>query len=395
MKQSGGIDVSVVMPCLNEADTIETCVDWALEGIMRSGLRGEVVVADNGSTDGSIEIASAAGARVVHQPARGYGNAYRKGFAEARGDVIVMGDSDATYDFRLLPELVEPLSHGYDYVLGSRFAGEIRPGAMPWLHRYIGNPVLTRILNVFFGYSSSDAHSGMRAFTREAYERMDLRCEGMEFASEIVIKAAKNDLRVAEIPIVYHPRGGESKLRSFRDGWRHLRFMLLVCPKYLFIIPGLLFTLIGLLGQAVLLPGPIATKWHTFDVHFSALGALLTGLGCQLLFFGAFAKLHAHTAGFDRSDAFARWLKNDFSLERGILGGLLVLTFGFVIDLSILIEWMANDMGPLDRLRPALFAMSLMVIGAQILFASFFLSLASESVVVDRGHLQDVSALAA
>ena len=391
----GGIDVSVVMPCLNEAETIETCVHWAREGIERSGLRGEVVVSDNGSTDGSIELARAAGARVVHQPAKGYGNAYRKGFAEAKGDVIVMGDSDATYDFRQLPELIEPLNRGYDYVLGSRFAGEILPGAMPWMHRYIGNPVLTRILNVFFGYSSTDAHSGMRAFSRDAYERMDLRCEGMEFASEIVIKAARNNLRVAEIPIVYHPRGGESKLRSFRDGWRHLRFMLLMCPRYLFFVPGLLAAVVGLVVQAALLPGPLSTPFHTLDVHFSALGALLAVVGFQVLVFGAFAKVHAYNRGFDRSDGFARWLTRDFSLERGILGGLLVFGFGFVIDLTILIEWLANSMGELDRLRPALFAMSLMAIGVQLLFASFLLSLARDTVVVRPVRREEPTVLAA
>jgi glycosyltransferase involved in cell wall biosynthesis len=378
---AGGVDVSVVMPCLNEADTIETCVAWAWQGIERSGLRGEVVVSDNGSVDGSQDLARRAGARVVHQPARGYGNAYRKGFEEARGDIIVMGDSDATYDFRQLPELITPLEQGNDYVLGSRFAGEILPGAMPWLHRYVGNPVLTRILNLFFGYSSSDAHSGFRAFTREAYERMDLRCEGMEFASEIVIKAARAHLRVAEIPIVYHPRVGESKLRSFRDGWRHLRFMLLVCPRWLFVIPGIVMALLGLVIQAALLPGPLATPLHTFDVHVAALGALLTLVGTQALVFGAFAKVHAYNRGFDRSDGFANWLRRDFSLERGILGGLLIFAFGFVIDLAIFIEWIARDLGPLDRLRPALFAMSLMGIGAQVLFAAFFLSLANETML--------------
>jgi glycosyltransferase involved in cell wall biosynthesis len=373
-----GIDVSIVMPCLNEAETITTCVEWALEGIAKSGLRGEVVVSDNGSTDGSILLAQNAGARVVHQPKRGYGNAYLKGFEEAKGDVIVMGDSDATYDFRELPRMLEPIQKdGAEYVLGSRFGGTILPGAMPWLHRYIGNPVLTRILNVFFGYSSSDAHSGFRAFTRSGYERMNLGCEGMEFASEIVIKAARANLKIAEIPIVYHARGGESKLRSFRDGWRHLRFMLLACPKYLFIVPGVILWLLGLIGQTVLMQGS-ALGSHTLGPHVSALFALVTALGFQLATFAGFAKVHARAKGYDRSDGFDRWLQNDFTLERGLLAGLLIFTFGFAIDGWILIDWLRNSLGPLDQIRPALFAMSLMMTGAQTMFAAFFLSLAAD-----------------
>jgi len=217
--------ISIVMPCLNEEAGIAQCIAWAQEGLRRTGLPGEVIVADNGSTDRSVEIARAAGARVVHQPLRGYGNAYHKGFAASTGRYIVMGDADQTYDFREIDRLIAPLREGADYVLGSRFAGRILPGAMPWTHRYIGNPVLTFILNVLFGLKSSDAHSGLRAFTRDAYERMGLVSPGMEFASELVIKAAQARLKVAEVPITYYPRAGASKLNALRDGWRHLRFM--------------------------------------------------------------------------------------------------------------------------------------------------------------------------
>ena len=373
-----GVDVSVVMPCLNEAKTITTCVEWALEGIAKSGLRGEVIVADNGSTDGSIQLAERAGARVVHQPKRGYGNAYIKGFAEAQGDVIVMGDSDATYDFRELPRLLEPMKDGAQYVLGSRFGGTILPGAMPWLHRYVGNPVLTRVLNVFFGYASSDAHSGFRVFTRDGYERMDLRCEGMEFASEIVIKAARANLKVAEVPIVYLPRGGESKLRSFRDGWRHLRFMLLACPKYLFVVPGIFLWILGLVGQTVALSGTVSIASHPLGVHISALFALLTALGFQLATFAGFAKVHARASGFDRTDGFDNWLQHDFTLERGLMAGLLIFLFGLGINGWILLDWLRRDFGQLNQIRPALFAMSLMMTGAQTMFAAFFLSLAAD-----------------
>ena len=243
--EAGGADktaaplVSVVMPCLNEEATIGRCVAKAWRGIELAGVPGEVIVADNGSTDRSPEIAAAAGARVIHQPKRGYGNAYLAGFAAARGRYLVMGDADDTYDFGEVGRFIVPLREGgYDYVLGSRFKGKILPGAMPWHHRWIGNPVLTWILNRLFGLHASDAHSGMRAFTREAYERMRLQSPGMEFASEIVINAAKARLRVTEVPITYYPREGESKLRSFRDGWRHLRYMLLYSPDWLFLAPG-------------------------------------------------------------------------------------------------------------------------------------------------------------
>lgn len=219
--------ISIVMPCLNEEDGIARCIAWAHEGLERAGLPGEVIVSDNGSTDRSAEIAREAGARVVHQPQRGYGNAYHKGFGASSGSYIVMGDADQTYDFREIDRLIAPLRDGYDYVLGSRFQGHILPGAMPWTHRYIGNPVLTFILNLLFGLKSSDAHSGLRAFTREAYTRMELTSPGMEFASELVIKAAQSKLRVAEVPITYYPRAGRSKLHALRDGWRHLRFMIL------------------------------------------------------------------------------------------------------------------------------------------------------------------------
>ncbi len=217
--------ISIVMPCLNEEAGIAQCIMWAHEGLDRAGLPGEIIVADNGSSDRSREIARAAGAEVVVQPLRGYGNAYHKGFAASSGRYIVMGDADQTYDFREIDRLIEPLRQGYDYVLGSRFRGNILPGAMPWTHRYIGNPVLTFILNLLFGLKSSDAHSGLRAFTREAYLRMGLTSPGMEFASELVIKAAEANLRVAEVPITYYPRAGSSKLNAVRDAWRHVRFM--------------------------------------------------------------------------------------------------------------------------------------------------------------------------
>jgi glycosyltransferase involved in cell wall biosynthesis len=368
------VDISVVMPCLNEEGSVGICVAKAFEGIRKTGLVGEVVVSDNGSTDRSVAVAEAAGARVVHQPERGYGNAYLKGFAEARGRYIVMGDSDDTYDFRALDDLVEPLTRGYDYVLGSRFGGQIQKGAMTFSHRYIGNPVLTAILNRFFGLKSSDAHSGMRAFTREAYERMALRCEGMEFASEIVIKAGRARLKVAEVPIVYHPRIGETKLNTFRDGWRHLRFMLLLCPQWLYVVPGVVLFLLGMIGQTVLLEH-VSVGGRNLSVHFSALFALCAILGAQALSFGTFARTYGATLGLEDEGRMQRWVQHEFTLERGLLTGAVFFLFGFVIDAIVLSDWLGNHMGALDAMRPALYAMTFMVLGVQVVFTSFFLGL--------------------
>ncbi|CAO5188019.1 Low-salt glycan biosynthesis hexosyltransferase Agl6 [Frankia sp. AiPs1] len=371
------VEVSVVMPCLNEQDSVGVCVHKAVAGLAAAGASGEVVVVDNGSTDDSAGIARAAGARVVHEARRGYGNAYLAGFASARGRLIVMGDSDDSYDFSDLSALLAPLRAGRaDYVLGSRFAGRILPGAMPWLHRYVGNPVLTGILNRLFDVRSSDAHSGMRAFSREAYLRMRLRCEGMELASELVIAAGRAGLRIEEVPITYHPRVGDSKLHSLRDGWRHLRFMLLLAPRHLFVLPGLVMLVLGLVGQAVLLPGSLDLGFHRLDLHFSILFAALALLGWQVVLLGVCADVHNHAAGWPER---RRWplpqIHRLFTLERGLALGTLLFGIGFVVDTVVLARWLANDLGPLNEMRPALLAMTLMVLGAQTAFGSFFLRL--------------------
>jgi glycosyltransferase involved in cell wall biosynthesis len=372
----GRIDVSIVMPCLNEADSVGLCVTKALEGIRRSGLRGEVIVSDNGSTDGSGEIARAVGAKVVYEPVKGYGTAYLKGFSVARGRYIVMGDSDDTYDFTEVAALVQPLVEGRsDYVLGSRFRGEILDGAMTWSHRYIGNPLLTWLLNRLFGLRSSDAHSGMRAFTREALDRMALCCEGMEFASEIVIKASRAELRISEVPIRYHPRVGQSKLNGVRDAWRHLRFMFLLSPNHLFIAPGVVIFLLGFLGQSLLLLGNVSVAHHSLQVHFSILAALLTLAGSQAIVFGVFARTYAKSVGLDEPSALSDWVEKDFSLERGLVVGSLFLLGGLSIDVVILVQWIDRSLGALNAVRPAIYALTLFVLGLQFVFASFFLSL--------------------
>ncbi len=374
---SGAVEISVVMPCLNEEASVGTCVIKAFVGIAAAGLGGEVIVVDNGSTDASVSVARSAGARVLVEPRRGYGNAYLAGFAYARGRYLVMGDSDDSYDFSELTELVAPLRAGRaDYVLGSRFSGRIMPGAMPRSHRYLGNPVLNGMLNRLFGLTSSDAHSGMRAFTRAAYERMGPRCEGMELASELVIAAARVDLRVEEVPITYHPRVGASKLRSLRDGWRHVRFMLLLAPRHLFVIPGLVLLTLGVTGQFVLLPGSLDVGFHRLDVHFCVLFAMVAILGWQVVLLGVFADSYHRTVGWaQRPRRLSAWVQLRFTLERGLVAGLGLFLIGLGIDAIILARWIAAGLGPLNELRPALLAMTLMVLGAQSAFASFFLHL--------------------
>jgi glycosyltransferase involved in cell wall biosynthesis len=369
------IVVSVVMPCLNEEQTIGLCVVKALEGIRKAGLPGEVIVSDNGSTDRSVEIASELGARVIHASERGYGNAYRAGFEAANGKYIVMGDSDDTYDFTQIDLFIEKLREGNEYVLGSRFDGEILPGAMPWLHRYVGNPVLTGLLNFMFGLRSSDAHSGMRAFTKDAYRRMRLQTTGMEFASEMVINAARAKLKVAEVPITYYPREGESKLRSFRDGWRHVRFMLLYSPDHLFLIPGAILMMTGLVGMLWLLSGPHIVSGHFVDYHFMFIASLLTIVGFQVLLTGFYAKAYAFTHRFAPDDRMIQRFYRYFSLEEWILAGLIIFLIGLGIDAGIFATWVEHNFRNLFAVREALLSLTLMVIGLQLVFSSFLLSI--------------------
>lgn len=367
------IEVSVVMPCLNEAATVGACVIKARAALERAGLHGEIVVADNGSTDGSPALAEAAGARVVPVPVRGYGAAYLGGLAAARGQYLVMGDADGTYDFDDIPAFVAKLREGCDLVVGSRFAGKILPGAMPWLHRYIGNPILTGILGVFFGQRVSDAHCGMRALTREANTRMNLRTTGMEYASEMIAMAIRQGLKVGEIPIVYHPREGESKLRSFRDGWRHLRFMLLLSPTPLFLAPGLAMIVVGLAVLMALLPGPLRAFGMNFDFHFMFVASALAILGVQLVVLGLAAKAFAR-AELHVKDRWLAFLDRWFTLERGLLTGAGILSAGLGVNTWILAAWLKAGRGTLFAVRPALVGLTLLVMGAQLVFGSFFIS---------------------
>jgi glycosyltransferase involved in cell wall biosynthesis len=375
-EEGAPVEISIVLPCLNEEEAIGGCITTLQKIIETQHLNAEILVVDNASTDRSAAIAKAHGARVVEQPIRGYGNAYLKGFTEARGKYIVMADADNTYDFNEVDAFVQPLREGYDLVMGNRFAGRMAKDAMTWSHRYIGNPILSGLLNFFFHTGIRDAHCGMRAFTKEACQRMHLRTGGMEFASEMVINASKAGLKIAERPIAYHPRIGDSKLHTFRDGWRHLRFMLLYSPTHLFLWPGLLLLLAGFVGLSVLLPGPLPLFGHRWDIHAMILFCLLTLLGYQILWLGLCARFYSLTEHLDgESDRLLQQMQRAFTLERGLIIGILLTLVGLAIDISVFVRWLAVHMGPMNEVRPALYAMTLIALGIETIFVSFFLSL--------------------
>jgi glycosyltransferase involved in cell wall biosynthesis len=364
--------VSVVIPCLNEAANIERCVTDALAALAQGALDGEVIVVDNDSEDNSAELAAAAGATVILERRRGYGSAYLAGFAAARGRYIVMADADLTYDFGEIPTFVAKLNDGAQLVMGNRM-DNIQPGAMTWLHRYVGNPVLTGLLNLFFRTGVRDAHCGMRALRRDVLDTLDLRTTGMEFASEMVIRAAKKHLAIAEVDIEYHPRGGESKLSSFRDGWRHLRFLLVHSPTYLFILPGTALAAIGTLISITVLAN-IDLLGRSWNIHALIGGALLTIIGTQVLALGLCA--HAYGTYFmGEKDAWFDAMRARFRLEHGLALGGVIMTAGFVTALIIVIKWIEHGFGALALENLAVVAFELLIVGLQIFFSSFLLSI--------------------
>jgi glycosyltransferase involved in cell wall biosynthesis len=367
--------VSLVIPCLNEAEGIGICVAKALRAFASMGVSGEVVVADNGSTDGSPEIAARAGARVVKETRRGYGSAYLAGFQAARGKYLVMGDADDTYDFLAIPEFVQPLVDGTcDMVIGSRLKGTILPGAMPWSHRWIGNPILSGMLKLLFHTRISDSHCGMRAFTRDAYDRMALRTTGMEFASEMVVNSLRAELRMKEIPITYHPRQGVSKLNGIVDAWRHVRFMLMFSPSYLFQLPGFILFLSGAAMMLALAGGPRRIFGHVWYYHPLLFGSLSVILGYNLILFDLLAKTFSMTAGFARPRQwFGRF--EIFTLERGLVAGGIVFLAGAGLESKIISDWIGSGYADLMAVRGITIGGTAMVIGLQTAFASFLVNL--------------------
>ena len=350
--------ISIVMPCLNESASVVTCVSKATGWLARSGYQGEVVVVDNGSTDGSPELASQAGARVVFESVRGYGSALRRGFREARGDWLVMGDCDDTYEFGDLDALVAPLGSGADMSIGNRFAGGIAPGAMTWSHRYIGTPAISLLLRVFTGLRVGDSQCGLRAFTRDALDRLALNTDGMELASEMILKAARRGLVVADIPVPYAERLGEAKLNTFRDGWRHLRFLVLASPNYLFTVPGVLLTLLGLIILIAAIPSSrIEVGSWTWQPVFA--GSIFVVVGINALMLGFASRLYTSAVGLTNEDALMRFYKRYLSLEFFVVGGIVLIAAGFVLDVVLLIV----DPGDLN-IGIAAIAQTLIVVGA-------------------------------
>lgn len=366
------IDVSVVIPCLNEAEGVGVCVEKAIKAFEKMGVNGEVVVSDNGSTDGSPEIAEAAGARVVHEPRPGYGSAYLAGFAAAKGNYIVMGDADDTYDFSKIDEFVALLDEGNEMVIGNRM-GNIQPGAMPWLHQYVGNPILTRVLNIFFRSGVKDAHCGMRAFRRDALDRLKLRTPGMEFASEMVLRSSKAKLKVAEIDIDYHPRLGDSKLNTFSDGWRHLRFLLVHSPTHLFLVPGMILLGLGLAMMIVVMTG-IDLFGRSWDLHAMIAGSMSAIIGSQVVGLGLSAKAYGVYHLNEEDSLHARY-EGKIRMEHGLLAGAFVALIGVVMTAWIVISWITADFGTLSEQSVLVFAMTLVVLGMQTIFTSFFMSI--------------------
>jgi hypothetical protein len=374
------LELSIVMPCLNEAETLAVCIEKAQRSLRELGIDGEVIIADNGSTDGSQEIAANLGARVVPVAAKGYGSALMGGITAARGKYIIMGDADDSYDFANLGPFVEQLRAGYDLVMGNRFRGGIKPGAMKPLHKYFGNPVLTGLARLmFWNPPCGDFHCGLRGFSREAALRMDLRTTGMEFASEMVVKAVLNRMRLVEVPTTLSPDGRSRPphLRSWRDGWRHLRFLLLYSPRWLFFYPGVLLMLVGLAAGAWLEAGPRVVAGVTLDVHTLLYAALAVIIGFQAVVFAVFTKVFAISERLLPEDARLNRLFRYVTLESGLVVGVLLLAAGLGGSLYAFSSWDARQFGPLNpsqTLRLVIPSVTALTLGFQTVLASFFLS---------------------
>ena len=373
------VELSVVMPCLNEAETLEVCIRKAQQALAEHNISGEIIVADNGSTDGSPDLAARLGARVVSVRNKGYGHALIGGISAALGEFVVMGDADDSYDFRHIPRFVERLRGGADLVMGNRFAGGIAENAMPPLHRYLGNPVLTRISRLFFRSPCGDIYCGLRGFRKEAYEQMALRTTGMEFATEMVVKATLLKMKIAEVATTLSPDGRSRPphLRTWKDGWRTLRFFLLYSPRWLFLYPGMLLMLAGSAVGLWLLPASRKIGGATLDVHTLLYAGIAVLLGFQSVSFAFFTKLFAVSEGLHPSDPFLDRLFQFINLERGLLVGTALMMAGLATSVYAVTVWGGQHFGPLDFSRtmriviPGALALTL---GVQTIFASFFLS---------------------
>jgi glycosyltransferase involved in cell wall biosynthesis len=379
LRQGEAIELSVVMPCLNEAETLEACIRKAQEAMRQANIAGEVIVADNGSSDGSIEIAERLGARIEHVKARGYGNALMGGIAAARGRFIVMGDADDSYDFGHIPRFIEKLRNGADLVMGNRFRGGIQKDAMPPLHRYFGNPALSRLGRLFFRSGVGDFYCGLRGFRKDAYERLGLRTTGMEFATEMVVKATLLRFQVSEVATTLAPDGRSRPphLRTWRDGWRTLRFFLLYSPRWLFLYPGLALMLAGTVLGLWLLPSPRVVGKVVFDVHTMLYAAAFVLLGFQSIAFAVFTKFFAISEGLLPADPTLDKFFRYITLEVGLALGALLALAGFATSAYAVSSWSSVHFGPLDyshTMRLVIPAALCLILGVQTIFASFFMS---------------------
>lgn len=380
---SESLQLTILMPCLNEAETIARCIEKAKFGLDRAGVSGEILIADNGSTDGSQAIAEKLGARVVAVKEKGYGNALRGGIAAARGRWILMGDADDSYDFSEADRFVRKFQEGYDLVMGCRLpvgGGTIMPGAMPWKNRWLGNPVLSFIGRLFFKCPAHDFHTGLRAFTKDALEKMELQTTGMEFASEMVIKATLKKFKIAEVPITLHQDGRSRPphLKPWRDGWRHLRFMLIYSPRWLFLVPGLLLSALGIVLSAVLAAQNLQLGDIQLNVGTLMMACMAIIVGFQLVAFAFFTKVFAIAEGLLPEDPKLKWVFKTFTLEKGITAGLLALLAGLAVFARALWLWQQAHFGLLpsteENLRRLIPAATLIMLGIQTIFSSFFMS---------------------
>ena len=377
---STAIELSIVMPCLNEVETLAACIRKSHQAIEKLGVAAEIIVADNGSTDGSQAAAHDLGARVVDVARKGYGSALMGGIAAARGRFVIMGDADDSYDFTAIGPLLDKLREGCDLVMGNRFAGGIQEGAMVWSHRWVGNPALTFVSRVFFHTPVGDMHCGLRGFRKDAFERLRLRATGMEFASEMVIKASLQGLRISEVPVTLSPDGRSRPphLRTWRDGWRHLRFMLLFSPRWLFLYPGIALFAAGLLAGAALETGPKQIGAVQFDIHTLLLAGFSCLIGYQLVVFAVFTKVFAMEQGFHPPNPSYRSMFRYVNLETGLAAGGLMLLVGIAGIVVAVISWQSAGFGSLDprlTMREVIPAAVLLTLGVQTIFASFFLSI--------------------
>jgi glycosyltransferase involved in cell wall biosynthesis len=364
--------VSIVMPCLNEEQTVAICVRKAIGWLERAGLQGEVIVVDNGSSDRSVELATEAGARVVHERRRGYGQTYLRGFTEARGEFIVMGDSDDTYDFSDLSALIEPLKHGADMVVGNRFSGGISRGAMPWAHRYIGSPIINFVIRLFFGTHIGDSQSGLRAFRRSVPERLQLRSGGMELASEMIVSAARAGMTITEVPAPYAVRQGESKLNTVRDGWRHIRYLLVAAPDFLFTLPGLAMVTLGVITSVLSFVAPAGLEIGSLSWQPVFAGTILLAIGVNSVLVGVVAKLYGASHGLRNEDRWVGFYRRWFHLERVLGLAALLFVSGLLIDALLFVVWASSSQVAMGGQLAAL-AQTLLIVGAELGMAGFLI----------------------